>query len=47
MPKIDVFECDVHGEFEFVNDEYVRTNPPCPECGKPMRYVTSYTEPED
>jgi len=45
MPKVDVYDCDVHGEYEYV--DYVGPPPRCPECGKIMKYVATYQETED
>ena len=43
MAKLYVYECPVHGEFEFT--EPLEEKPPkCPECGKPMRLIAVLEE---
>jgi len=42
MPKIQVYKCKEHGEFEMPGEREASAY--CPKCGKPMDYVDEYTE---
>jgi hypothetical protein len=43
MARVQVYECEVHGEFEYV-EPLEEIPPKCPVCKKPMQYITTYEE---
>ena len=42
MPKVSVWKCETHGEFELI--DYAEPIAYCPKCGKSMEKVGEYDE---
>jgi len=42
LTKVYVYECPVHGEFEFL--ELPESPPKCPECGRQIRLIAVLEE---